>query len=38
MTHNQAVTFGSAEGVGQHFVRNTVQRVVEVLLAATAGL
>jgi hypothetical protein len=38
MTHNQAVTFSPLERVGQHLVGNAVQRVVEVLVAATAVL
>jgi hypothetical protein len=35
MTHNQAVAFGSSQRVGEHFVRDPVEGIVEFLIAAT---
>jgi hypothetical protein len=36
VTHDKAVAFGSSEGVGEYFVRDTVQGLIEFLVAATA--
>jgi hypothetical protein len=35
---NQSVALGSSEGVGQHFVRDAVEGIIEFLVAATAVL
>ena len=35
VTHNQAVPFGPAKGVGEYFVRDAIEGVVEVLVAET---
>jgi hypothetical protein len=34
---DQAVASGSPEGFGEHFVRDTFECVIEVLIAATTG-
>lgn len=38
VAYDQAVAFGSSEGVGQHFVRDTVGGIIEFLVAATPVL
>jgi hypothetical protein len=38
VAYDQAVAFGSSEGVGQHFVRNAVEGIIEFLVAATPVL
>jgi hypothetical protein len=38
VAHHKAVTLGSSERVSEHFMRNTVERVVEFLVAATSVL
>ena len=34
MTQNQAVAFSPSERVSEHLVRNAIERIVEVLVAA----
>jgi hypothetical protein len=36
MTHNHAVTFSPSERVGEHLVRDTVDGLIELVIAATA--
>jgi hypothetical protein len=38
VARDKAVTFGSPEGVGEHFVRDSVEGFVELLVTATAVL
>jgi hypothetical protein len=35
VTCDKAVAFGSSKGVGQHFVRNPIEGIIEFLVAAT---
>lgn len=37
VSHNQAVTFGPAKSVGEYFVRDAIEGVVEVLVAETTA-
>ena len=36
VTGDKAVTLGTAKRVSQHFVRHTIESIIEVLVAATA--
>jgi hypothetical protein len=36
VTGDQTVPLGTTEGVGEHFVRYTVEGIIEVLVTATA--
>jgi hypothetical protein len=38
VAYDKAIAFSPSEGVGQHFVRDAIQGVVEFLVSATSGL
>jgi hypothetical protein len=35
--NDQAISFGSSKSIGEHFVRDAVESIIEILVAATTS-